>query len=131
MQEFLSNLSQLVTPAFAISTMLAMGMRLTVGQVVDPLRNWRFVAAALVLSFVLVPSAAWAIGTVLGLEEDLRIGLILVGCVLAAIAVVDMMICIAVCRKAVRYPPGVRGIARPPSLFPRHVRSTRTARDKR
>ena len=84
MQEFLANLAQLVTPAFAITTMLAMGMRLTFGQVVNPLRSWRFVVAALALSFVLVPVAAWGIGTVLGLDRDFRIGLILIGCVAGA-----------------------------------------------
>ena len=80
MQEFLANLSQLVTPAFAITTMLAMGMRLTVAQVVEPLRNWKFVAATLALSFVLVPIAAWAIAGLLGLEEGVRIGLTLIAC---------------------------------------------------
>jgi BASS family bile acid:Na+ symporter len=83
-QEFLANLTQLVTPAFALSTMLAMGMRLTVGQVLSPLRNWRFVLAALALSFVLLPFAAWGIGIVLGLDRDFRIGLILIGCVAGA-----------------------------------------------
>lgn len=84
MQEFLANLSQLVTPAFAITTMLAMGMRLTLRQVIEPLRNWRFVVSALALSFVLMPLAAWAIAGLLNLEPDLRIGLILIACVAGA-----------------------------------------------
>ena len=49
----------LVTPAFAISTMLAMGLRLTVAEIVAPLRNVRFIVAALALNFVIVPAAAW------------------------------------------------------------------------
>jgi BASS family bile acid:Na+ symporter len=84
MQEFLAGLLQLVTPAFAITTMLAMGMRLTVAQVMEPLRNWKFVLAALALSFVLVPAAAWLIATVLNLDEDLRVGLILIACAAGA-----------------------------------------------
>ena len=84
MAELLRELSQLVTPAFAISTMLGMGMGLTVAQIVAPLRNVRFVAAALGLNFMLVPAAAWLIGTVLGLGEDIRIGLMLVASVAGA-----------------------------------------------
>ena len=84
MQEFLANLSQLVTPAFAITTMLAMGMRLTVREIIEPLRNWRFVGATLALSFVIVPIAAWLIAALLNLEPDLRIGLTLIACVAGA-----------------------------------------------
>lgn len=84
MQEFLGNLAQLVTPAFAISTMLAMGMRLTLHQVTEPLRNWKFVVAALALSFLFMPVAGLAIATLLGLAEDLRIGLLLVAAVAGA-----------------------------------------------
>jgi BASS family bile acid:Na+ symporter len=78
MPDLLRDLSQLVTPAFAISTMLGMGMGLTVAQIVAPLRNARFIAAALGLNFIVVPATAWLIGTVLGLDEDIRIGLMLV-----------------------------------------------------
>src|SRR5687768_5014171 len=84
MQEFLAGLAQLVTPAFAITTMLAMGMRLTVRQIVEPLRNWKFIVAALALSFVLMPLAAWLIASSLNLEPDLRVGLILIACVAGA-----------------------------------------------
>jgi BASS family bile acid:Na+ symporter len=79
--DLLANLSQLVTPAFAISTMLAMGMRLTVAEIVTPLRNIRFIVTALLLNFVIVPAAAWLIATVLGLDEDVRTGLILISTV--------------------------------------------------
>jgi BASS family bile acid:Na+ symporter len=82
--DLLRELSQLVTPAFAISTMLGMGMGLTVAQIAAPLRNVRFIVAALGLNFVLVPVAAWLIGTVAGLDQDLRIGLILVASVAGA-----------------------------------------------
>ena len=84
MSELLAQLSALVTPLFAISTMLGMGMGLTVREVVAPLRNLRFVAVALGLNFILVPAAAWLIATVLGLGEDTRIGLLLVASVAGA-----------------------------------------------
>ena len=84
MEELLGRLSQLITPAFAISTMLGMGMRLTVREVVEPLRNVRFIVAALALNFVLMPAAAWLIAALLGLDQDLRIGLILIAAVAGA-----------------------------------------------
>src|SRR3954452_6366691 len=58
--------------------MLAMGMRLTVGEIVEPLRNPRFVAAALGLNFVVMPAAAWLIAHALGLERDVGTGLVLI-----------------------------------------------------
>ena len=84
MEQLLGDLLQIVTPAFAISTMLAMGMRLTVAEIVDPLRNVRFIVAALVLNFVIVPVAALLIATVLDLDDDLRVGLILISAVAGA-----------------------------------------------
>jgi len=81
---FLAQLAQLVTPAFSIATMLAMGLRLTFGEIVTPLRNVRFVLAALALNFVVVPVAALLISTVLGLGPDIRIGLILMAAVAGA-----------------------------------------------
>ncbi len=84
MSDLLRELSQLVTPAFAISTMLGMGMGLTVAQVVAPLRSVRFIAAALGLNFIVVPAAAWLIGTALSLDDEIRIGLVLVSCVAGA-----------------------------------------------
>lgn len=78
MQGVLARLSQLFTLAFAVSTMLSLGLGLTVRQVLAPLRNWRFVVAVLVVNFAVVPGVAVLLSEVLGLSEDLRIGLILV-----------------------------------------------------
>jgi len=80
----LGQLTQIVTPAFAISTMLAMGLRLTVTEIIEPLRSVRFVVAALALNFAAVPAAAWLIALVLGLDSDVRTGLILVSAVAGA-----------------------------------------------
>ncbi len=77
MSEFLSELASVLTMAFAVSTLLSMGLGLTVGQVIRPLRNMRFVAAALLINFAIVPLVALALVRVLGLDGDLRIGLIL------------------------------------------------------
>ena len=47
----LMNLSMLV---FVVTSMLAMGLSLTVAQIVAPLRNPRLVLAALAANFILV-----------------------------------------------------------------------------
>ncbi len=69
------NLSTLV---FVVTSMLAMGLSLTVAQIVAPLRNARLVILALLANFVLVPSVAYLIGLIIPLSDGLRVGLILV-----------------------------------------------------
>jgi BASS family bile acid:Na+ symporter len=77
MTEVLSTLQSLFTFAFVVSSMLVMGMSLTVGQIVQPLRNLRLVVLALVASFVIVPATAVVLRTVIPMDEELQIGLIL------------------------------------------------------
>src|SRR3954452_18743264 len=83
-RELLAGISQLATLAFAVSTMLAMGMGLTLRELLEPLRNVRFILAALVINFVIVPAVAWLMSQVLGLAPDIRIGLLLIGCAAGA-----------------------------------------------
>src|SRR5262249_14979738 len=52
---------------------------LTVRQILTPLRNARLVALSLLANFVLMPAAALALGSALGLAEPYRIGLLLCG----------------------------------------------------
>ena len=54
-----------------------MGMSLTVGQIVEPLRNLRLVLLALVASFVIVPATAVVLKAVIPMDEQLQIGLLL------------------------------------------------------
>jgi BASS family bile acid:Na+ symporter len=84
MEQVILGISQLASLAFAVSTMLAMGMGLTLREVLEPLRNWRFVAAALLLNFIIVPAVAWLVAQVLGLAPDIRIGLLLAACTAGA-----------------------------------------------
>ncbi|MFC7133065.1 MULTISPECIES: bile acid:sodium symporter family protein [Salinibaculum] len=72
--ESLATLSVLV---FVVTSMLAMGLSLTVGQIIEPLRNLRLVAKALVANFVLVPLLAYGILLVIPLTDAQSIGLIL------------------------------------------------------
>jgi BASS family bile acid:Na+ symporter len=77
MSEVLSTLQSLFTFAFVVSSMLVMGMSLTVGQIVEPLRNLRLVALALLASFVIVPVTAFILKQLIRMDEQLQIGLIL------------------------------------------------------
>ena len=65
--------------AFVISSMLAMGLGLTVRQIVTPLRNYSLVARALLANFVVIPFVALALGRLLHLDEPLAVGLLLLG----------------------------------------------------
>jgi BASS family bile acid:Na+ symporter len=64
---------------FVVSSTLGVGLRLTVKQIVTPLRNVRLVALSVGANFLLAPLAAIALTRVLGLEEPLGIGLLLCG----------------------------------------------------
>jgi BASS family bile acid:Na+ symporter len=80
-------LSKAVTVAmliFVVSSMLAMGVSLTVSQIFDPLRNVRLVVLALVANFVLMPLGAFALAKVLWLDEPFGVGLLLLGCAAGA-----------------------------------------------
>jgi predicted Na+-dependent transporter len=61
---------------FIVTSMLAMGMSLTMAQILQPLKNARLVALALLANFVLVPLLAYLIVRVIPLDQSLQIGLI-------------------------------------------------------
>lgn len=77
--EFLNKTVSLTMIVFVVSCMLAVGLSLTVSQVVAPLRNFRLVTLALLANFVLMPLAAIAIARLLQLDEPLGAGLLLLG----------------------------------------------------
>jgi bile acid:Na+ symporter, BASS family len=64
---------------FVVSSMLEMGLCLTAGQIVAPLRNVRQVLLALLANFVLMPMGAFATARLLRLDEPLGAGLLLLG----------------------------------------------------
>ncbi|WP_440991781.1 bile acid:sodium symporter family protein [Haloarchaeobius baliensis] len=72
--ESLATLSVLV---FVVTSMLAMGLNLTVGQILDPLSDLRLVGKALLANFVLIPLLAYLILLVIPLTDAQSIGLIL------------------------------------------------------
>lgn len=72
--EPLATLSVLV---FVVTSMLAMGLTLTVGQILDPLRDLALVGKALLANFVIVPLLAYVILLVIPLTDAQSIGLLL------------------------------------------------------
>ncbi len=62
---------------FVVASMLALGLSLTVRQIVDPLRNLRFLAALLVGNFLLVPGLAFLLQRLIPLEPGFETGIIL------------------------------------------------------
>ena len=78
MNEVLSEFVKISALVFVLSSMLAMGLSLTIPQILEPLKNVRLVIVALLANFVAVPLLAWGVGSVLNLDTDLYTGLILV-----------------------------------------------------
>jgi predicted Na+-dependent transporter len=74
--QFFEAIAQLSGLVFVVTSMLAMGMSLTIAQIVRPLRNVRLVVLALLANFVLVPALAYAIAAVIPIADSLRTGLI-------------------------------------------------------
>jgi BASS family bile acid:Na+ symporter len=65
--ELLSKAVPVTMLAFVVSSMLAVGLSLTLGQIVAPLRNGKLVFFALLANFVLMPAGALAIAKLLRL----------------------------------------------------------------
>jgi BASS family bile acid:Na+ symporter len=74
--EFFAAIAQLSGLLFVVTSMLAMGMSLTVPQIIQPLKNLRLVLIALVANFILVPLLAFLLTRLLPLEQSLQVGLI-------------------------------------------------------
>jgi BASS family bile acid:Na+ symporter len=77
--EILSKAVPVTMLAFVLSSMLSMGLSLTVGQILAPLRNYKLIVLALLANFVLMPLAALFIARLLHLDQPLGIALLLLG----------------------------------------------------
>lgn len=75
--DFFTAVAKLSGLLFVITSMTAMGLGLTVQQIVAPLRHGRLIALALLANFVLVPLIAYLILWVIPLADGLRVGLVL------------------------------------------------------
>jgi BASS family bile acid:Na+ symporter len=77
--ELLQKIALVAMLAFVLSSMLAMGLALTVRQIIAPLRNVRLVVLSLLANFVLMPLGAVALVALLRLDQPLGVGLLLLG----------------------------------------------------
>jgi BASS family bile acid:Na+ symporter len=77
--QVLITIANVALDLWTITSMLAVGMSLTVGQVFDPLRDRRNVILALVGSFLLVPLLALGLTLVLPLGDEQQTAVILLG----------------------------------------------------
>src|SRR5207302_672099 len=77
--ELMQKLVPVAMLAFVLSSMLAMGLGLTVGGIIAPLRDVRRVVLSLLANFALVPLIALAIAALLRLDQPLGVGLLLLG----------------------------------------------------
>jgi bile acid:Na+ symporter, BASS family len=82
--EILHKATTVAMLSFVVSSMLAMGTGLTVGEIVAALRNHRLIMVALLANFVLMPLGALTLAKVLWLDEPLGVGLLLLGCAAGA-----------------------------------------------
>jgi len=79
MSELLNRVITIALLGFVVSSTIAMGVSLTVGQIFDALRNARLVTLAMLANFVVMPLAALALARALRLDEPLKEGLLLLG----------------------------------------------------
>lgn len=84
MSEALTVITQIAALTFVITSMLAMGLSLTIKQILDPLKDVKTVLLALLANFILVPALAYVILLVIPLDQDLGTGLIIVACAAGA-----------------------------------------------
>ena len=77
--ELMQKATSVAMLIFVLSSMLAMGLGLTVGHIITPLRHARLVVLSLLANFVLMPLAAVALAALLRLDQPLGVGLLLLG----------------------------------------------------
>ena len=74
MTEVAAAVLDVAVVAFAVSSMLSVGLGSTLAEIAGPLRHVRGVIRALVANFVLVPALALLVVRVMPLDEPLEIG---------------------------------------------------------
>ena len=84
MYEVLQVIAKLSVLAFVLSSMLSMGLSLTIAEVMTPLRNTRLVILGLLANFILVPLLAYLILLAIPLERGLATGLFIMACAAGA-----------------------------------------------
>ncbi|NYT46658.1 MAG: bile acid:sodium symporter [Candidatus Methanofishera endochildressiae] len=72
--EIIFNLSML---GFVSGSMIALGLNLTIAQIIAPFKHVKIVIRALLANFLIVPLVAYGLVSVLPISEGVRIGIIL------------------------------------------------------
>jgi predicted Na+-dependent transporter len=75
LKDFLDVIVKIAGLLFVVTSMLAMGLSLTIPMILQPLKNVKLVVLALLANFVLVPLLAYLITLIVPLEQSLKIGL--------------------------------------------------------
>jgi len=84
LEAFFSAIAAITGLTFVVASMLAMGLSLTMAQILQPLKNTRLVILALLGNFVLVPLLAYGITLLIPLDQSLQSGLIVLSTVAGA-----------------------------------------------
>ena len=74
--DFFEAIAKISLVLFVVTSMLAMGLSLTIPMILQPLKNVRLVVLALLANFVLVPLLAFLITMIIPLDQSLKTGLI-------------------------------------------------------
>jgi BASS family bile acid:Na+ symporter len=78
-KDFLGRLMELSVLAFAVTSMLSVGLAYSVRQIIGPLRRAHAVIRACLANFILVPLLAYIVTQLIpGLEHPMKIGLFLI-----------------------------------------------------
>ena len=75
----MKQFADLMVLIFVVSSVLGVGLSLTVSQILAPLRQARLVVLSLIVNFVVVPVLAVAMTKILSISEPAKIGLLLLG----------------------------------------------------
>jgi len=78
MNEILQITFQISILTFIVSSMLSMGLNLTVNQIVEPLKDIKLVILSLIANFIIVPLLVFGVIYVIPLGEGEKIALILI-----------------------------------------------------
>jgi BASS family bile acid:Na+ symporter len=79
MTEILSILFNASVLIFVLTSMFGLGLGLTLKQVLAPMKNTSLVLKALAANFILAPLLAFVLARVIGLDQQLAVGLFILG----------------------------------------------------
>ena len=78
--DVLVTMTQVGMLTFIVASMAAMGLGLTIGQIIEPLRDVRMLLLLLAVNFIVVPIVAVAAARLLPMGDDSATAVIIIGC---------------------------------------------------